>query len=141
MAIGMRLEGRDTKFLDLTAESWSILNDIAGFQDKLTGMEPHRSLIEAKLNSMPNGDQELQYLLEKDRSCRDNIHFFEFPERAKCTDVKAFLVDTLPTLTSLTFFPPLELQCAHRMGLCLKVMVINCALSLLVSSTMNMYDS
>ncbi|KAJ1179525.1 hypothetical protein NDU88_004759 [Pleurodeles waltl] len=84
-AVGRRLEGMDTKILALTAKSRSIHADIAGFQDKVTGMKHHLSLMEDKLSSPFNRDQELQYLWDKlidleDQSRRYNIRFFGFPE-------------------------------------------------------------
>ncbi|KAJ1119549.1 hypothetical protein NDU88_007734 [Pleurodeles waltl] len=97
--VGRTLKGMDTRISDLTAESRSIRADIASFQDKVTVMDHRLSLLEDKLNSLPNRDQELQYLWDKimnleDRSCRDNIRFFGFPEWAEGTDVKTFLLPT-----------------------------------------------
>ncbi|KAJ1197653.1 hypothetical protein NDU88_001509 [Pleurodeles waltl] len=115
----------DTKISDLVAESRSIRTDIAGFQNKVTGMKHRLSLKEEKLNLTPNRDQELQYLGDKltdlrARSRRDNLHFFGFLECVEGTDVKAFLIATLPILTCLTFSPLLEIEQLFQMALCLK---------------------
>ncbi|KAJ1139332.1 hypothetical protein NDU88_005707 [Pleurodeles waltl] len=66
-------------------------------------------------------DQDLLYLRSKitdleDRSGRDNIRLFGFPENEEGPDVQAFLGSVLSKLTSLTFDPPLEFQRAHRVG-------------------------
>ncbi|KAJ1142539.1 hypothetical protein NDU88_008853 [Pleurodeles waltl] len=64
---------------------------------------------------------ELLYLYSKlidleDRSCRDNINFFGFPEQLKGLDVQDFLLTTLATITGLTFDPRLEFQRPHHLG-------------------------
>ncbi|KAJ1149759.1 hypothetical protein NDU88_002564 [Pleurodeles waltl] len=120
-AVSRRWEGMDTKISDLAAESNSIRTDIAGFEDKVTGMECPLSLMEDKLNSPSNRDQELQYLQDKltdleDRRRRDNICFFGCPERAEGTNVKAFLIHILFTISVLAFSLPLELQRVHHLG-------------------------
>ncbi|KAJ1119352.1 hypothetical protein NDU88_007538 [Pleurodeles waltl] len=119
--VGSRLEGMDTKISELASETRSIRADIAGFEDKVREMEHRLSLMEDKLSSTPDGDQELQFLQNSLRDLedgirRDNVGFLRFPEQVEGTDFRAFLKDALPTLTSLTFSSPLDLQRAHRMG-------------------------
>ncbi|KAJ1218537.1 hypothetical protein NDU88_006115 [Pleurodeles waltl] len=52
----------------------------------------------------------------EDRSRRDNIRFLGFPKNIEGKDIHAFLQETLPKLTGITFDPPLEFQRAHRLG-------------------------
>ncbi|KAJ1192277.1 hypothetical protein NDU88_001588 [Pleurodeles waltl] len=120
-AVGNRLEGMDTKISELAAKSCSICTAIAGFQDWVKGLDHSLSKVENKLNQPLDKDQELQYLRDKltdlkDRSRRDNVRFFGIPELVEGMDVRTFLKDTLPTLTSLNFSPALELQWPHRMA-------------------------
>ncbi|KAJ1110265.1 hypothetical protein NDU88_007620 [Pleurodeles waltl] len=119
-AASKHLEGMDSKISELTVESHSILTDIAGFQDRVTGLDHHLCLVKGKLNQPWDEDQQLQYLRDKlmdleDRSRRDNVCSCGIPEGAEGVDVRTFLRDTLPTLTSLTFSLPLELQQADSM--------------------------
>ncbi|KAJ1138689.1 hypothetical protein NDU88_005070 [Pleurodeles waltl] len=109
-AFGRRLEGMDTKISDLAAESRSICNDIASFQDRVTSTDHRLSLVEDKLFFSPNSDHKLQYLRDKitnleDWGRRDNVPFFGIAERVEGMDFKAFLINNIPTITGLTFFP------------------------------------
>ncbi|KAJ1092452.1 hypothetical protein NDU88_005562 [Pleurodeles waltl] len=52
----------------------------------------------------------------EDRGHIDNVRFFGTPEWGEGMNVKAFLLNTIPTTTGLTFSPPLELRRAHRLG-------------------------
>ncbi|KAJ1184459.1 hypothetical protein NDU88_001265 [Pleurodeles waltl] len=86
--VGRRLEDMGTKILDLAAESRSIHNDIASFQERVTNIDHRLSLVEDKLNSSPNSDHELQYLRDKitdleDLGHRDNVRFFGILEWAE----------------------------------------------------------
>ncbi|KAJ1118370.1 hypothetical protein NDU88_006561 [Pleurodeles waltl] len=97
----------------LAAETKSARLGIVGFQARVTGLEQRISSMENKRNTVPNRDQELLNLCSKlinleDRSRRDNVCFFSFLEQLEGS--------TLPTLTDLTFVPPLEFQRAHRLG-------------------------
>ncbi|KAJ1209426.1 hypothetical protein NDU88_004804 [Pleurodeles waltl] len=101
-------------------ESRSIRTDNDSFQDKVTNMDRHLSLMEDKLNSSPNRDQKLKYVRDKltgleDWGLRDNVRFFGFPEWVEGTEVKAFLINNIPAITGLAFSPPLELQRARRL--------------------------
>ncbi|KAJ1209580.1 hypothetical protein NDU88_004954 [Pleurodeles waltl] len=121
-AVGRRLEGMDSTICMLAAETKSIRLDIAGFQIRVAGLEQRVSLMENNLNTAPDRDHEIITLGSKlieleDRSCRDNVHFFSFPEQLEGWDIQAFLCSTLPTLTGLTFEPPLEFQRAHWSGI------------------------
>ncbi|KAJ1131035.1 hypothetical protein NDU88_009378 [Pleurodeles waltl] len=51
----------------------------------------------------------------EDRSRRDNVRLLGFPENIEGEDIQAFLGETLPKLTGITFDPPLELQRAHTL--------------------------
>ncbi|KAJ1155424.1 hypothetical protein NDU88_008154 [Pleurodeles waltl] len=56
-------------------------------------------------------------LIDQDyRSCRENVCFFGFLERTEGSDIKSFLQNMLPTLTGLTFDPPMEFQRVHHLG-------------------------
>ncbi|KAJ1197912.1 hypothetical protein NDU88_001756 [Pleurodeles waltl] len=108
--VGKCLEVMATKISELTADSHSIHADIAGFHDRVTGLDHCLSLVGYKLNKPSNNDQELQYLRDKlkdheDRSHRDNVHFLEFPEQVEGKDVRAFHRDALTTLTGIKFSP------------------------------------
>ncbi|KAJ1092322.1 hypothetical protein NDU88_005433 [Pleurodeles waltl] len=77
--------------------------------------------VEDHLNTSPDQDQELLFLCSKlvdleDRSLRDNLHFFGFLEQVEGADGLTFLKETLPSLTGISFDPPLEFQRAHRLG-------------------------
>ncbi|KAJ1115741.1 hypothetical protein NDU88_003963 [Pleurodeles waltl] len=72
-------------------------------------------------NTVPDRDRELLFLRSKlvdleDRSCRDNVRSFGFPEHVEGVDVQTFLKETLPTLTGISFDPSMEFQRAHRLG-------------------------
>ncbi|KAJ1138582.1 hypothetical protein NDU88_004963 [Pleurodeles waltl] len=57
MAVGRQLEGMDTMISDLTAETKSICVDIAGFQDRVEGVELRLTAVEECLNTIPDRDQ------------------------------------------------------------------------------------
>ncbi|KAJ1191516.1 hypothetical protein NDU88_000832 [Pleurodeles waltl] len=87
----------------------------------VSDLEQHIIAVEDHLNTVPERDQELLFLCSKlidleDRSCSHNVRFFGFPEHIEETDIQAFLKETLPTLTGLSFDSPLEFQRAHRLG-------------------------
>ncbi|KAJ1110504.1 hypothetical protein NDU88_007855 [Pleurodeles waltl] len=63
--VDSRLEGMDSKILNLAVESRSIRVDIAGFQDRVVGMEHRLAAVEDRLNVIPDRDQELLHLLNK----------------------------------------------------------------------------
>ncbi|KAJ1143905.1 hypothetical protein NDU88_010207 [Pleurodeles waltl] len=111
----------DASISSLTLETKSMRSDIAGFQSRVTGLEHRMGTLEAHMTTVQDRDQDLLYLRSKitdleDRSRRDNIRLFGFPENEEGSDVQAFLGSVLPKLTSLTFDPPLEFQRVHRVG-------------------------
>ncbi|KAJ1175400.1 hypothetical protein NDU88_000688 [Pleurodeles waltl] len=80
----------------LAAENKSIRLDIAGFKSRVSGLEQRAAAVEDHLNTIPEWDQELLFLCSKlinleDRSCRDNVRFFGFPEHIEGTDIQAFI--------------------------------------------------
>ncbi|KAJ1122005.1 hypothetical protein NDU88_000511 [Pleurodeles waltl] len=102
-AVSRQLEGMNTDH-----------TDIASFQDRVKGVEQRLADVEDCLNTILDKEQEHLKLEEKltdleDRSCRDNVHIFGFPEYAEEADVKDFLKGLLPSLVGLTFSPLLEL--------------------------------
>ncbi|KAJ1179658.1 hypothetical protein NDU88_004892 [Pleurodeles waltl] len=110
-AVGRILEGMDNIMASLTVEMKSMCLDIAGFQSRVTGLEQRVTTVEAHITSSQDRDQELIYLHSKlidleDRSRRDNVSFFVFPEKIEGADVHSYLRETLPQLTGLTFYPP-----------------------------------
>ncbi|KAJ1186704.1 hypothetical protein NDU88_003485 [Pleurodeles waltl] len=120
-AINRRIEGMDASISSLTLETKSMRSHIAGFQSRVTGLEHRMGTLEVHVTTVQDRDQDLLYLRSKitdleDRSRRDNIRLFGFPENEEGPDVQAFLGYILPKLTSLTFDPPLEFQQAHRVG-------------------------
>ncbi|KAJ1135356.1 hypothetical protein NDU88_001796 [Pleurodeles waltl] len=111
----------DNAITSLTAETKSMRLDIAGFQSRVSGLEQHVETVEGHVTTFQDRDQELLYLHSKlivleDRSHRDTVHFFGFPERMEGTDTHPFLREVLPKITDLTFDPPLKFQRAHRLG-------------------------
>ncbi|KAJ1099500.1 hypothetical protein NDU88_004601 [Pleurodeles waltl] len=119
--VGHRLEGMVGAMASLTAETKSIHKDIASFQTRVLGLEQRVTTVEAQAASFQDRDQELLFLRSKltdldDRSQRDNIQFLGFLENIEGEDIHAFLWETLPKLTGITFDPPLEFQRAHRLG-------------------------
>ncbi|KAJ1109048.1 hypothetical protein NDU88_006417 [Pleurodeles waltl] len=111
----------DASISSLTLETKSMRSEIAGFQSRVTGLEHLVETLESHLTTAQDRDQDLLYLRSKitdleDRSRRDNIQLFGFPEIEEGTDVQAFLGSVLPKMTLLTFDPPLEFQLAHRVG-------------------------
>ncbi|KAJ1140550.1 hypothetical protein NDU88_006900 [Pleurodeles waltl] len=102
----------DSTIASLAAETKSISLDITGFQSRVMGLEQCITVVEDNLNTMQEWDQDLLFIRSKlndlkERSCMDNIHFFGFPENMEGSDVQAFLQNTLPMLTGLTFDSPL----------------------------------
>ncbi|KAJ1107291.1 hypothetical protein NDU88_004683 [Pleurodeles waltl] len=111
----------DSTISMLAIESKFIRSDIASFQSRMMGLERRVTAVEDHLNSVPDREQELLSLCSKlidleDRSHKDNVRFFGFPERIEGPNIQAFLQKVLPVLTGITFDPPLEFQRAHRLG-------------------------
>ncbi|KAJ1177752.1 hypothetical protein NDU88_003004 [Pleurodeles waltl] len=120
-AVSRRLEGMDTAITSLTMGSTLMRLDLAGFQSRVTGLEHQMVTMEDHVHTVLDRDQELLFLSSKltdleDRSRRDNIRLFRFPEHAEGTDTSSFLHSVLPNLTKIAFDPPLELQRAHCLG-------------------------
>ncbi|KAJ1193502.1 hypothetical protein NDU88_002799 [Pleurodeles waltl] len=91
-AADRRLEGIDSTVSSLAAETKSICLDIAGFQSRVMGLEQLVIAVEDDVNTMPKRDQYLLFLCSKfndleHRSCRENSHFFGFPENMEGSDV------------------------------------------------------
>ncbi|KAJ1103775.1 hypothetical protein NDU88_001196 [Pleurodeles waltl] len=83
--VSRRIEEMDASISSLTLETRSMRSDIAGFQSRVTGLEHCMGTLEAHVTTVQDRDQDLLYLLSKitdleDRSQRDNIHLFGFPE-------------------------------------------------------------
>ncbi|KAJ1185228.1 hypothetical protein NDU88_002022 [Pleurodeles waltl] len=116
--VGRRFKGMDTRISELNLEFWSLRTNIAGFQDRVTGLDQRLTLVDDKLNQPTATSQFLRDKLMdlEDRSCRDNVCFFGVPERAEGIDARAFLQDIIPTITGLSFSPLLEFQRAYRIG-------------------------
>ncbi|KAJ1141223.1 hypothetical protein NDU88_007558 [Pleurodeles waltl] len=119
--VSRRLEGMDTAITSLTTETKSMRSEIAGFQSRVTGLEHRMVTLEDHVHTVLDKDQELLFLRSKlidleDRSRRDNICLFGFPEHAEGTDTPSLLRYVLPKLTETVFEPPLEFQRAHRLG-------------------------
>ncbi|KAJ1105734.1 hypothetical protein NDU88_003139 [Pleurodeles waltl] len=79
--VGCRIEGLDSNISALAAETKSIHLDTVGFQNRVTDLEHRITTVEAHLNVIPDGNQELLFLRSKvidleDRSRRNNAHFF-----------------------------------------------------------------
>ncbi|KAJ1146021.1 hypothetical protein NDU88_012303 [Pleurodeles waltl] len=111
----------DSTISTLVTETKSICSVIASFQSRMTGLEQRKTAAEDHLNTVPDRDRELLFLCSKlidleDRSRRDNVSFFGFPERIEGPNIQAFLQKIVPALTDLTFDPLLELQRAHCLG-------------------------
>ncbi|KAJ1099891.1 hypothetical protein NDU88_004984 [Pleurodeles waltl] len=116
-----RLEGMDTAIISLTLETKSMHSEIAGFQTRVTVLEHRMANMESHVHKALDKDQELLFLHSKlpdleDRSRRDNIRIFRFPEHAEGTDTSSFLYSVLPKLTKIAFDPPLEFRRSHRLG-------------------------
>ncbi|KAJ1184735.1 hypothetical protein NDU88_001538 [Pleurodeles waltl] len=110
-AVGRRLEGMDSRMISLTEETKSMHLDIAGFQSRVATLEQRVTAVETQTTLTEDRDQELLYLRNKvidleDRSRRDNVRFFGFPEEIEGADAQSFLENTLPQLTGLAFDPP-----------------------------------
>ncbi|KAJ1123831.1 hypothetical protein NDU88_002298 [Pleurodeles waltl] len=120
-AVRRRLEGMDTAITSLTLETKSMCSEIAGFPTRVSGLEHQMATMEDHVHKAMDKDQELLFLRSKltdleDRSQRDNICLFGFPEHVGGTDTFSFLRSVLPKLTQIAFDPPLEFQKAHRLG-------------------------
>ncbi|KAJ1208332.1 hypothetical protein NDU88_003718 [Pleurodeles waltl] len=103
-AVSRKLEGMDTAITLLTTETKSIRLDIAGFQSGETGLEHRITTKEDCIHTAKDKDQDLLYVHSKlidleDRSHRDNVCFFGFPEQAEGTDKPSFFKAVLPKLT------------------------------------------
>ncbi|KAJ1200413.1 hypothetical protein NDU88_004237 [Pleurodeles waltl] len=114
-AVSNRLEGMATAITSLKTESKSTRLDIAGFQSRVTGLEHRMVTVEAHVHTVLEKDQELEFLRSElidleDRSQRDNIRLFGFPEHTEGTDTPSFLRSILPQLTNTVFELPLEFQ-------------------------------
>ncbi|KAJ1192208.1 hypothetical protein NDU88_001520 [Pleurodeles waltl] len=120
-AVSRRLKGMVTAMTSLTLETKSMRSEIAGFQTRVTGLEHQMAIMEDHVHKALDKDQELLSLCSKltdieDRSRRDNIRLFGFPELAEGTDTSSFLRSVLPKLTKIVFDLPLEFQRAHRLA-------------------------
>ncbi|KAJ1126656.1 hypothetical protein NDU88_005063 [Pleurodeles waltl] len=120
-AIGRKLEGMDSAMASLTAETKSMRLDIAGFQTQVTELGQRVTTVETRIASWVDRDQELLYLRSKlidleDRSRRDNVRFLGFPENIEGVDIHSYLQKTMPKLTGIIFYPPLEFERVHRLG-------------------------
>ncbi|KAJ1129753.1 hypothetical protein NDU88_008118 [Pleurodeles waltl] len=105
----------------LTEDTKSVCQDIAVFHSRMTTLEQRVTTVETQALLASDRDQELLYLRSRvmdleDRSSRDNVRFLGFPEEIEGADVQSVLKNTLPQLTGLTFYLPLEFQRAHRLG-------------------------
>ncbi|KAJ1163890.1 hypothetical protein NDU88_004342 [Pleurodeles waltl] len=111
----------DSAISSLITETKSIRLNIAGFETRVSGLEQQKATVDDHLNITLDRNKELLYLSSKlidleDRSCRDNVSLFGFPEQVEGTDIQTFLRTTLPTLMGLTFDPALEFQRTHRLS-------------------------
>ncbi|KAJ1206177.1 hypothetical protein NDU88_001586 [Pleurodeles waltl] len=84
-AVGDRLETMDARISDLTIASSSIRADIAGFRETVHNLDQHLTSNEEHVTALPGQEAELRSLQTKitdleDRSRRDNIRLFGFPE-------------------------------------------------------------
>ncbi|KAJ1204367.1 hypothetical protein NDU88_008145 [Pleurodeles waltl] len=101
----------DNVIASLTAETKSMLLDIAGFQSRVTGLEQSMATVGEHITSSNDRDKELLYLRRKlidfeDRSRRDNVSFLRFKENVEGPEIPSYLREALPKLTGLTFAPP-----------------------------------
>ncbi|KAJ1152913.1 hypothetical protein NDU88_005687 [Pleurodeles waltl] len=117
-AVSSRIEGMDAAVSSLTLETKSMRSEIAGFQSRVMGLEHCMGTLESHMTTIQDRDQDLLFLRSKitdleDRSRRDNVLFFGFPENEEGPDVQAFPSSVLPKMTLLTFNLPLEFQQAH----------------------------
>ncbi|KAJ1199568.1 hypothetical protein NDU88_003402 [Pleurodeles waltl] len=114
LPVGHKLEG-------MMARTKSMRLDIAGFKTQVTGLEQRVTMVETRIASWLDRDQELLYLGSKlidleDRSRTDNVRFLGFPENIEGADIHSYLRETLAKLTGIIFDPPLEFQRVHRLG-------------------------
>ncbi|KAJ1172377.1 hypothetical protein NDU88_004224 [Pleurodeles waltl] len=119
--VSRSLEGMDLVIKSLTSETKSMRLDIAGFQSWVTGLEHRMATVEGHMHTVLEKDQELEFLRSKlidleDRSRRDNIRLFGFPEQAEGADTPSFHRTVLLQSTKTVFDLPLEFQKAHRLG-------------------------
>ncbi|KAJ1138818.1 hypothetical protein NDU88_005199 [Pleurodeles waltl] len=101
MAVGLRLEGMDSNISALKAETKSICIDIVGLKNRVMDQEHHISVVEDRLNTLAERDQELLFLRSKvfdleDRRHRDNVCFFCFLVRAEGSDIKRIFKEHPP---------------------------------------------
>ncbi|KAJ1215616.1 hypothetical protein NDU88_003224 [Pleurodeles waltl] len=99
----------DNAITSLTAMSL----DIAGFQSQVAGLEQRVMTMEGHITTFQDRDQELLYVRSKlldleDRSRRNKVRFFRFPENIEGADAQSFLREVIPRLTDLAFNPPFE---------------------------------
>ncbi|KAJ1150638.1 hypothetical protein NDU88_003428 [Pleurodeles waltl] len=111
----------DANISALIAETKTIRQDIDRFQLRVQGLEQRVATVEDHLNVMPDCGQELLFLCSKvvdleDRSRRNKVSFYGFPEQQGDTNIAMFFSQALPVITGLTFDRPLEFQRVHRMG-------------------------
>ncbi|KAJ1138358.1 hypothetical protein NDU88_004745 [Pleurodeles waltl] len=111
----------DSKISDLTVPSTSIRADIAGFREAVNNLDQCLMIMEGQVVALPDQEAELRSLRTKvidleDRSHTDNVRLFGIPEHKELSDIKTFLKNLLPELTSLEYSPPLEYQRVHRIG-------------------------
>ncbi|KAJ1099838.1 hypothetical protein NDU88_004933 [Pleurodeles waltl] len=121
LAVRRKLEGMDSAMVALTAEPRSMRLDIVGFQSQISGLDQRVATVETQVASRTDRDLEFLHLRSKltdleDRSRRNNVRLFRFPEGVKGAEIFSYLRDILPKLTDITFDPPLEFQRAHRLG-------------------------
>ncbi|KAJ1163063.1 hypothetical protein NDU88_003526 [Pleurodeles waltl] len=95
-AVGRKLEGMDSAMATLTAETKSMLLDIAGLQSQVTGLDQRVTSVETHIAFWVDRDQELLYFCSKlidleDRSRTDNVRFLGFPENIEDTDIHSYL--------------------------------------------------
>ncbi|KAJ1129757.1 hypothetical protein NDU88_008122 [Pleurodeles waltl] len=88
----------DNAITSLTAETKSMHLDIVGFQSRVSGLEQCVATVEGHVTTFQDRDQKLLYLQStlidlEDRSRRENICFFGFPECMNGMDTHSFLRD------------------------------------------------
>ncbi|KAJ1208749.1 hypothetical protein NDU88_004132 [Pleurodeles waltl] len=111
----------DSTICTIAAKTKSIGLDIAGFQARVTGLEQRMTKMVDHFKTIPDRDQELLHLRSmlidlEERSLRDNVHFFGFPEQSEGTDVQDFFQSILPTIPGLTFDPPVGISEGRSSG-------------------------
>ncbi|KAJ1107242.1 hypothetical protein NDU88_004635 [Pleurodeles waltl] len=114
-AVGLRLEGIDSTISTLAAANKSKCLDIAGFQSKVSDLEQRVVAVYDHLNTVTDGELRFHCIKLVDLENRgrgDN----GFPEHIEGANIQAFLKETLPTISGISFDPSLEFQRAHRLG-------------------------